>query len=70
MGAEIFEINPAACTECVGYYGQPRCAAVCPVDACHTDPAHAETEQQLVAKVIKLNPKKDMSGAFPSHFKK
>ena len=32
QGPEIFEIDPALCTECVGFHGQEQCAAVCPVD--------------------------------------
>ena len=35
-GDEIFVIDPALCTECVGseFEGEPNCAAVCAVDAC------------------------------------
>ncbi|HAD49418.1 MAG: ferredoxin [Idiomarina sp.] len=33
MGAEHYEINQALCVECEGYYDQPSCYAVCPVDA-------------------------------------
>ena len=69
QGAEIFEIKADLCTECVGFHALPQCAAVCPVDSCVTDPAHAETEAQLLAKVKKLHPGKDFAAA-PSHFKK
>ncbi len=27
-----FVIDPARCTECIGHYDDPQCAAVCPVD--------------------------------------
>ena len=32
QGAEIFEINPNRCTECVGHFDTPQCVDVCPVD--------------------------------------
>lgn len=31
---EFFYIVPEKCTECVGFYDEPQCVAVCPVDAC------------------------------------
>ncbi len=27
-----FVIDPKKCTECIGHYDVPQCAAVCPVD--------------------------------------
>ncbi|WP_407175760.1 4Fe-4S binding protein [Bradyrhizobium sp. STM 3562] len=27
-----FIIDPKKCTECIGYFDEPQCAAVCPVD--------------------------------------
>ena len=27
-----FVINPKKCTECIGYFDTPQCAAVCPID--------------------------------------
>lgn len=70
MGADIFEIAAEKCTECVGFHGQPQCAAVCPVEACVTDPAQAENEGQLLAKAKTLHPNKEFSSSSPSHFKK
>ena len=32
QGAEIYEIDPGKCTECVGHYDTPQCIEVCPVD--------------------------------------
>ena len=69
-GPDIFEIRPDSCTECVTFNAQPACAAICPVDACIVDDAHIETEEQLVEKVKKLHPGKDIPENFPSHFKK
>ncbi|MES5486153.1 4Fe-4S binding protein [Bradyrhizobium sp. INPA03-11B] len=30
--AGTFMIDPKKCTECVGYFDEPQCVAVCPVD--------------------------------------
>jgi ferredoxin len=51
MGDEIYEIDPNKCTECVGHFDEPQCAAVCPVDCCLSDPDNVETEEQLLAKL-------------------
>jgi len=32
-GDLIYVINPDQCTECVGFFDEPQCAAVCPVEA-------------------------------------
>ena len=32
MGPEIYVIDPARCTECVGHFDEPQCRVVCPVD--------------------------------------
>ncbi|MEK7692296.1 MAG: YfhL family 4Fe-4S dicluster ferredoxin [Bdellovibrionota bacterium] len=69
MGDSIYTINSSACTECVAFHAKPQCADVCPVDACITDPEHAETEVALLARVKELHPDKDVSGNFPSHFR-
>lgn len=50
QGEEIYFIDPARCTECVGHFDEPQCVAVCPVDCIPTDPAHPETRDQLYAK--------------------
>lgn len=31
-----FEIDPYTCVECEGFYEEPQCVAVCPVDGCIT----------------------------------
>ncbi len=33
-GPSQYEIDPAVCVECDGYFPVPRCRFVCPVDAC------------------------------------
>ncbi|MHB2148877.1 YfhL family 4Fe-4S dicluster ferredoxin [Calditrichota bacterium LG25] len=54
-GDPIYVINPDLCTECVGYYDEPQCAAVCPTDACQPDPNHQETEEQLLEKKKRIH---------------
>ena len=39
-GEEIYVIDPEKCTECVGFFDEPQCALVCPVDCCVPDPDH------------------------------
>lgn len=54
MGAEIYEILPERCTECVGHYDTPQCVDVCPVDCIPKDENHIETEEELMAKYKRL----------------
>lgn len=49
-GDEIFYIDPALCTECVGHFEISQCVEVCPVDCIAKDPAHPETKEALLAK--------------------
>ena len=44
---DIYYIVPDKCTECVGFFDQEQCAAVCPVDCCIPDPNIPETEEVL-----------------------
>lgn len=48
-------IDPDKCTECVGFGDDPKCASVCPSDACVPDPNHRETREQLEAKYKRLH---------------
>ena len=50
QGDEIYEIETAKCTECVGHYDEPQCVAVCPVDCIIKDPDNEESEEELQAK--------------------
>ena len=54
QGDEIYVIDPAKCTECVGHYEESQCVAVCPVDCIVPDPNHAESKEQLHEKVLRL----------------
>ncbi len=55
-GPVRFEIDPARCTECVGFHDEEQCAAVCPVDCCIPDPERAETEADLFERAVVLHP--------------
>lgn len=50
QGAEIYEIEPGKCTECVGHFSEPQCQQVCPVDCIPLNPAVRETHEQLMTK--------------------
>ena len=52
LGAEIYEIDPAKCTECIGHYDVPQCVAVCPVDCIPLDPKMVESPAQLRQKYL------------------
>lgn len=54
FGEEIYEINPALCTECVGFYDKPTCIAVCPINCIIVDPEHVESEEELSDKFVLL----------------
>jgi ferredoxin len=54
MGIEIYEINPAKCTECVGHFDEPQCVQVCPVDCIPTHPEHVESNDSLWVKYQRL----------------
>jgi len=55
-GETIFVIDPGKCTECVGSFDASKCAEVCPVDSCVTDPDHCENKEQLLEKWKGLHP--------------
>jgi ferredoxin len=54
QGEEIYEIDPALCTECVGHYDEPQCRMLCPVDCIPLDPEHVESREALLAKFRRL----------------
>ncbi|MES2720199.1 MAG: YfhL family 4Fe-4S dicluster ferredoxin [Pseudomonadota bacterium] len=54
MGPEIYEIDPALCTECVGHFDEPQCVSLCPVACIPIDPQHQESREQLQAKFERL----------------
>jgi ferredoxin len=70
LSDDLYYIVPEKCTECVGFFDQEQCAAVCPVDCCIPDPKNPETEAQLIARTRKLHPDKEFPSPFPSRFSK
>ena len=54
MGAEIYQIDPAKCTECVGHFETPQCVQVCPVSCIPIDPHNVESNETLWAKYRRL----------------
>ena len=70
LKADYFYIVPEKCTECVGFFDQEQCAAVCPVDCCVPDPDIPETEEQLIARARQLHPDRDFASPYPPRFRK
>ena len=54
QGEEIYVIDPALCTECVGHYDTSQCVEVCPVDCIILDPSHEEDRDTLMGKYRQL----------------
>jgi len=54
QGVEIYVIDPARCTECVGHFDTPQCVEVCPVDCIPRDPDHVESPEALQLKYAAL----------------
>lgn len=75
QGEDVFVIDPAQCTECVGFYETEACQAVCPVTCCLPNPDRVETEAALAARALVIHPDDGElkgrldSGSFPSRFR-
>ena len=54
MGVEIYQIDPARCTECVGHFDEPQCVQVCPVSCIPIHPDHVESKESLWIKYRRL----------------
>ena len=54
MGEEIYVIDPALCTECVGHFETSQCVEVCPVECIVTDPERIESRDVLFARYRRL----------------
>ncbi|MFQ5715810.1 MAG: YfhL family 4Fe-4S dicluster ferredoxin [Nitrospinales bacterium] len=61
-GEDFYEIDPALCTECVGFHGEEACQEVCPVDCCIPDENLRESEQELLERAAAIHSDK----TFPS----
>ncbi|MBN2192502.1 MAG: YfhL family 4Fe-4S dicluster ferredoxin [Polyangiaceae bacterium] len=75
-GDDIYVIDPDLCTECVGFYDQEACQAVCPVECCLPDPDNVETEAKLMERALRLHPdhaelgQRAAANDYPSRFRK
>ena len=49
-GEDLYVIDWNKCTECVGFFNDPQCVEVCPVDCIVKDPDHEESKEELQAK--------------------
>ncbi len=54
QGDEIYQIDPARCTECVGHFAEPQCVQVCPVECIHKDPDREEDRATLYERYLNL----------------
>ena len=63
QGPEIYVIDPAKCTECVGHFDTPQCREVCPVDCIPVNPDHVESREVLLLKYQGLMAAKAASAA-------
>lgn len=70
IATDIYYIVPQKCTECVGFFDQEQCAAVCPVDCCVPNPDDSENEEQLIAKARTIHPEQTFEAGCPSRFRK
>jgi ferredoxin len=57
-GEEIYVIDAAKCTECVGHHDKPQCQIVCPVDCIPFNPEVVETKEGLFEKYLRLTAQK------------
>lgn len=54
-GDDRYVINPDLCTECVGFFDEPQCVNVCPMDAIVADPDHKESREELLKKKKRIH---------------
>ena len=54
-GDPVYVINPALCTESVGFFNEPQCVKVCPVDVIVPDPDHRESNEELLEKKKRIH---------------
>ena len=55
QGEEIYVIDPALCTECVGHFDTPQCQEVCPINCIPFNPDVVENNTQLMEKYYRIS---------------
>ena len=50
----VYIIDGDRCTECVGFFDEPQCISVCPVDCIITDPDNTESIEELKYKLSQI----------------
>jgi ferredoxin len=50
FSSDFYYVVPGKCTECKGFYDEPQCVAVCPVDCIVPDPNRKEEEAVLLKR--------------------
>ncbi len=55
-GDPVYVIAAEKCTECAGFFDEPQCITVCPIECIVPDPAHQESKEELLAKKARLHP--------------
>ena len=50
LDGDIYRIDPAKCTECVGAFDEPQCAALCPTECIVPNPDVLEDRGRLMEK--------------------
>ena len=69
ISEDLYYIAPEKCTECVGFFDEEQCAAVCPVDCCIPDPDIPEEEAALLERAKQLHPDAEIPDPPPSRFR-
>ena len=54
-GDPLYIIESDFCTECVGWFDEPQCVEVCPVDCIIVDSNNQETMQELKFKFKQIS---------------
>ncbi len=70
LSDDVYYIVPEKCTECVGFFEQEQCAAVCPVDCCIPNPDIPETEAVLLERAKQFHPDAQIPDPPPSRFRR
>ncbi len=55
QGDEIYVIDHALCSECIGAFDESQCVAVCPADCIILDEKFKETQEELLNKYKKIH---------------